>query len=66
MPDDQAEYVSTPLLSVGEAAKYLGIGRKVLYQLIEMGEIRAVKAGRAVRIEKQSLDRFKAGRKSIL
>lgn len=53
-------YVSVPLLSIGEAAKYLGVGRQIIYQLIEQEEIKAVKAGRTVRIEKKSLDQFKA------
>jgi excisionase family DNA binding protein len=52
--------VSAPLLNVGEAAKYLGVGRKVLYQLIERGEITVVKAGRATLVEKKSLDDFRA------
>lgn len=58
-------YVSAPLLRIGEAAKYLGIGRKMVYQLIELGEVRAVKVGRSVRIEKRSLDQFKASGRSI-
>ncbi|MBI5444441.1 MAG: helix-turn-helix domain-containing protein [Deltaproteobacteria bacterium] len=54
-------YVSPPLLTVPEAAKYLGIGRKVLYSLLERGELTAVKAGRATLVEKKSLDAFRAG-----
>jgi len=55
-------YVSGPLIKIGEAAKYLGVGRKLVYQLIEMGEIRAVKVGRGVFIEKASLDDLRARR----
>ena len=55
--------VSAPLLSVAEAAKYLGTGRKIVYQLIEWGEIRAVKAGKSVLIEKDSLDLFRSSGK---
>lgn len=62
---EQEAYIFVPLLSVGKAAKYLGIGRKMVYQLIELGEIRAVKVGRSVRIEKKSLDQFRTGGKSI-
>ncbi len=47
------------LLSVPEAAKYLGVGRKKIYQLIEHGEVKAVKLGRSTQIEKESLDRFR-------
>jgi len=60
-PDDRdggEEYVSLPLLKVGEAARYLGVGRKILYQLLERGEIRAVKDRGTLLVEKESLDRF--------
>lgn len=62
-PEGETEsgYVSAPLLQVGEAAKYLGVGRKVLYQLIERGEITVVKSGGSTLVEKSSLDRFRAG-----
>lgn len=53
--------VSPPLLTVSEAAKELGVGKTVIYQLIDTGEIRAVKGkGGAVLIEKRSLDEFRA------
>jgi excisionase family DNA binding protein len=58
--DRDTGYVSAPLLEVGEAAKYLGVGRKVLYQLIERGQITAVKAGGSTLVEKKSLDEFRA------
>jgi len=56
-------YVGPPLLTVSEAARYLGVGRKVVYQLIEGGELKAVKLGRSVQIEKDSLDHFRASGK---
>jgi excisionase family DNA binding protein len=56
----EQEYVSAPLLTVAEAAKYLGVGRKVVYELIERGEITAVKSGAATLLEKKSLESFKA------
>ncbi len=31
------------LVSVPEAAKFLGVGRKVVYQLLEYGELRAIR-----------------------
>lgn len=52
------EYVSLPLVTVGEAARLLGVGRKVVYQLIERGGIKAVKANGAIRIEKRSIDDY--------
>ena len=57
---EEQGYVSPPLLRVGEAAAYLGVGRKVLYQILERGEIRAVKSKGATLIEKASLDEFRA------
>jgi excisionase family DNA binding protein len=53
-------YVTSALLTVPEAAKLLGVGRKKIYELIEWGELKAVKLGRAVQLEKDSLDEFKA------
>ena len=45
---------------MGDAAKYLGVTRNTLYQLIKRGEIRAVKRKNTVLIEQRSLDAFKA------
>ena len=55
----QDNYIHFPLLTVGEAAKYLGVGRKVVYQLIEFDQIRSVREKRAILIEKRSLDEFR-------
>ena len=55
----QDNYIHFPLLTVGEAAKYLGVGRKVIYQLIEFDRLRSVRENRAVLIEKRSLDLFR-------
>jgi excisionase family DNA binding protein len=52
-------YVYPPLLTIGDAAKFLGVGRKMIYQLIEWGEIRVVKTRGTALIEKQSLQEFK-------
>jgi len=58
--EELSEFVSLPLLEVGEAARYLGVGRKVVYDLIERGEIQAVKAkGGKTLLEKASLDAFR-------
>ena len=56
-------YVSLPLMTVSETAKYMGVGRKIVYQLIEFGEIRAVKRNSAVFIEKSSVNEFRASGK---
>jgi len=57
MPSHENEYIKTDWLRIGEAARYLGVGRKIVYQLVERGELRAVRGkGSAVLIEKRSLD----------
>lgn len=43
---------------VAEAARYLGVGRKVLYRLIEHGRIRAVRRNQVVLIDRASLEAF--------
>jgi excisionase family DNA binding protein len=53
-------YIYFPMMTVGEAAKYLGVGRKIVYQMIEFDQIRAVREKGAVLVEKRSLDRFRA------
>ncbi len=59
--EEESGFVSAPLLSVSEAAKELGVGKQVIYQLIENGEIRALKKeGGGVLVEKRSLDEFRA------
>lgn len=59
------KFVSAPLLSISEAAKSLGIGRKELYRLIEWGEIKTIKSGDSLRVEGKSLEAFKASGKAI-
>jgi excisionase family DNA binding protein len=56
-------YVTSALLTVAEAAKYLGVGGKKIYELIEWKELKAVKPGRSVQAEKNSLDQFRASGK---
>jgi len=58
-------FVSAPLLTVAEAAQYLGVNKKMVYQLIERGEILAVKVKGAVRIEQKSLEIFRASGKMM-
>ncbi len=56
---EQDNHLLLPFLTVGEAAKYLGVGRKVIYRLIEFDQIRSVRENRAILIEKRSLDLFR-------
>lgn len=58
-------FVAGPLLNISEASKFLGIGRKDLYRLIDYGEIRAVKAGDSLRLEMNELEAVKTGAKKI-
>jgi excisionase family DNA binding protein len=52
-------YIYFPMMTVGEAAKYIGVGRKIIYQMIEFDQIRAVREKGAVLVEKRSLDKFR-------
>ena len=61
MAIDRQKFVALPLMTVGETARYMGVGRKIVYQLIEYGQIRAVKNKGSVVIEKASVDAFRAG-----
>ncbi len=57
------DYVTFPLLTVGQAAAHLGVARRVIYQLIEMGEIRTVRVSGSAMVEKRTLDDFRASGK---
>jgi excisionase family DNA binding protein len=52
-------YIYTPLLTVSEAAREMGVGKKVIYQMIENDAIRAVKDHGVLLVEKRSLDAFR-------
>lgn len=54
-----------PLFNISEASRFLGIGRKELYRLIDNGEIRTVKAGDSLRLEMNQLEAVKTGAKKI-
>jgi len=45
-------------MSVAEAARYLGVGRKVVYQLIEYNRVRAVRRRQVLMVDKESLEEF--------
>ncbi|MBI4766176.1 MAG: helix-turn-helix domain-containing protein [Deltaproteobacteria bacterium] len=61
----EEEFLAGPLLNISEASKFLGIGRKELYRLIDQGEIKAVKAGDSLRLEMSQLEAVKTGAKKI-
>jgi excisionase family DNA binding protein len=51
-------YVEVPVMTVSEAARRIGVGKKVIYQLIEFDEIRAVRERGKVLIDRSSLEAF--------
>ncbi|WP_136796555.1 MULTISPECIES: helix-turn-helix domain-containing protein [Desulfosediminicola] len=52
-------------VSVADAARYLGVGRKIIYQLLEFGELRAVREGGRIIIDPCSLREFRQSGKHI-
>ena len=50
--------MTTRLLKVKEAAKYLCISEKTLWNLTNASEIRAVRMGRLIRYDPADLDEF--------
>jgi len=46
-------------MTVAEAARYLGVGRRIVYQLVEFERIRAVRMGRVLWVDKGSVDEFR-------
>ena len=57
------EFINMPLMTVSQAARYMGVGKRIIYQLIEFNEIRAARERGAVLVEKKSLDEFRASGK---
>lgn len=49
------------LLTAQEAADYLRINVKLLYKLVDNGEIKAKRVGRIIRITKASIDSYLQG-----
>jgi excisionase family DNA binding protein len=45
-------------ISYTEAQRFSGLGRTKLWELISRGEVKAAKVGRAVRINRCSLDEY--------
>lgn len=48
----------TAWLSYPEAQRFSGLGRTKLWELISVGEVKAAKVGRAVRISRRSLGEY--------
>ena len=52
------KYIEVPIMTVTEAARHIGVGKQVIYQLIEFDEIRAVRERGKVMIDRSSLEAF--------
>ena len=64
MIDDlDEEYKGMPALTVSQAARFMGVGKSIIYQLIEFGEIVATRDRGMVLVEKRSLDLFRSSGK---
>jgi excisionase family DNA binding protein len=60
---EQEEHMTTVVaeaawISYSEAQRYSGLGRTKLWELISNGEVEAAKVGKAVRINRTSLDEY--------
>ena len=58
MPYNSNRTIQVPMMTVSEAAQFIGVGKKVIYQLIEFDEIRAVRSRGRVLIDRSSLEAF--------
>jgi len=52
------EFIEVPVMTVSEAAQFIGVGKKVIYQMIEFDEIRAVRQRGKIMIDRSSLEAF--------
>jgi excisionase family DNA binding protein len=52
------------VLKVTEVAADLRVGRNQAYELVRSGRIRSVRIGRAIRVPREALESFKAGRRA--
>lgn len=59
--DERAELLADGCITVLEAAKFSGLGKSTLYELMDAGRLAYVRVGRARRIPKRELMRFLAG-----
>jgi excisionase family DNA binding protein len=56
-----AQQVQPEWLKYPEAERYSGLGRSTLWKLVKDGRIEAAKVGKAVRINRRSLDEYMEG-----
>ena len=58
MPYNSNRTMRVPMGTGSEAARFIGVGKTVIYQLIEFDEIRAVRSRGRVLIDRSSLEAF--------
>ena len=58
MHNNSSRTVDVKVMTVSDAARFIGVGKKVIYQLIEFDEIRAVRSRGRVLIDRSSLEAF--------
>jgi len=46
-------------MTVSQAARHMGVGKKIIYQLIEFGELPALRERGAILVEKKSLENYR-------
>jgi len=54
----ETEIVAKEWLTYPEAQRYAGLGRTKLWELVSSGDVKAARVGRAVRINRQSLEDY--------
>jgi len=52
---------TSAFMSVPEAARYLGVGRKMIYQLLDNGALAFTRERGAIRILAETVEVFRAG-----
>ena len=50
-------------MTVPEVAKYMGVGRRIVYDLIDWGELTAIKQDGAIWVDRWSVDAFRSSGK---
>jgi len=58
MKMNNGKFIEVPVMTVSEAARFIGVGKKVIYQLVEFDEIRAMRERGKVMIDRSSLEAF--------
>jgi excisionase family DNA binding protein len=53
------------LVGVPQAAEYLGVGRKIIYQLLEFGELKAIRRQGKIWIDPCSLREFRQHKRMV-